>query len=55
VRHRGCFTDGRALEERFVPEDDDLAPDLDHLSIRGHAKYARIAWAALPAEIKRAP
>jgi hypothetical protein len=49
--HEGCFTDGGA-EQRFVPTDRDLSVDLNHLSIAGHAKYAAIAWQALPAAIK---
>ena len=53
--HPDCFTDGGALEQHFVPQDADLAPDLDHLSIAGHAKYAEIAWQAFPIEIKQAP
>lgn len=52
ARHPGCFTDRGALE-RFAPVDRDVAWDLNHLSVAGHAKYARIAWSALPDEIKR--
>lgn len=52
--HAGCFTDGRALET-MVPEDADVVPDLNHLSIAGHRKYAGIAWAVFPEEIKNRP
>jgi len=51
-QHRGCATDGRALEREFVPVDADVSLDNNHLSIAGHAKYAAIAWDALPEEIK---
>lgn len=53
--HRGCFTDGRAVETEFVPNDRDLSADLNHLSIAGHAKYASIVWRAFPSEIKQRP
>ena len=52
AQHPGCFTDERAME-RFVPVDRDVAEDLNHLSVAGHAKYVRIAWSALPDEIKQ--
>jgi hypothetical protein len=54
ARHQGCSTDGLAQSREFVPEDADLAFDWNHLSIRGHAKYAAIAWRSLPDSIKRA-
>lgn len=54
ARHRGCATDGLALHREFVPTDADLSPDMNHLSIRGHAKFAAIAWRALPESIKKA-
>lgn len=50
--HPGCFTDGEAQKREFVPADRDLAMDLNHLSVEGHAKFAAIAWKALPATIK---
>jgi hypothetical protein len=53
-KHPGCFTDHGA-EERFVPTDKDLGPDLNHLSIAGHKKYAELAWRALPEQIKKRP
>jgi hypothetical protein len=53
--HRGCFTDGYAQQRDFVPTDRDLSIDLDHLSVAGHAKFAGIAWRALPAAIKDRP
>lgn len=54
-RHAGCFTDAGALHDRFVPTDADLSTvDYNHLSIAGHAKFAAIAWEALPDAIKRA-
>jgi hypothetical protein len=37
------------------PRDGDVASDGNHLSIRGHAKMAAIAWQAFPAEIKSRP
>ena len=54
-RHARCFTDDRSLEEHFVPTDEDVSIDSSHLSIAGHAKYAAIAWRALPKAIKNAP
>ncbi|MCW2781463.1 MAG: family lipase [Marmoricola sp.] len=50
--HPECFTD-HGVEQRFVPTDQDLAADLNHLSIAGHRKFAAIAWAAFPDEIKQ--
>ena len=52
--HPGCFTDGGALQS-FVPTDEDVALDFNHLSIAGHRKYAEIAWKAFPDEIKKRP
>ena len=52
--HRGCSTDGWAESREFVPTDADLSLDNNHLSIRGHAKFAAIAWSALPQAIKDA-
>ena len=49
--HARCSTDEGA-ELAFVPTDADVAPDLAHLSVAGHRKYAEIAWQALPDEIK---
>lgn len=54
ARHDGCFTDGGA-ELAFVPTDADVGPDLAHLSIAGHRKYAEIAWQALPDAITARP
>lgn len=53
--HPGCFTDGYAQQQEFVPADRDLSIDLNHLSVAGHAKFAAIAWRALPAAIKDRP
>lgn len=53
--HSGCFTDGYAQQREFVPTDRDLSSDLNHLSLAGHAKFAAIAWRALPAAIKDRP
>ncbi|HEX7187704.1 MAG TPA: SGNH/GDSL hydrolase family protein [Actinomycetes bacterium] len=47
-----CYTDGGAMQ-RMTITDRDVAPDLNHLSVEGHAKMAAIAWKALPTEIKR--
>lgn len=46
-----CFTDGGAMQTMRV-SDEDVAADGNHLSIKGHAKMAAIAWKAFPAEIK---
>jgi hypothetical protein len=54
-RHEGCHTDGLAENREFVPVDEDLSVDMNHLSVAGHAKFAAIAWKALPDEIKNAP
>lgn len=51
---RGCHTDRGAEQREFVPTDHDLSVDLNHLSVDGHAKFARIAWHALPDDIKDA-
>lgn len=51
--HPGCFTDGGAEKDEFVPTDRDVAADLNHLSIAGHRKFAAIAWRAFPEEIKQ--
>jgi hypothetical protein len=53
--HPGCATDGGAEQREFVPSDADVAIDHNHLSVAGHAKYAAIAWKALPDAIKQAP
>ncbi len=42
-----CATDRGALQDLRV-EPSDLAPDLDHATISGHAKIAAYAWRALP-------
>jgi hypothetical protein len=55
ARHAGCATDGFAENREFIPVDEDLSVDMNHLSVAGHAKYAAIAWKALPKEIKDAP
>jgi hypothetical protein len=55
ARHAGCYTDGLAENREFVPVDEDLSVDMNHLSVAGHAKFAAIAWKALPDEIKNAP
>lgn len=55
ARHSACTTDGGAEQREFVPTNDDVAADLNHLSARGHAKFAAIAWKALPNEVKQAP
>ena len=41
-----CETDQNAMQS-FDLAADDLSPDLDHLSISGHAKEAAIAWDVL--------
>jgi hypothetical protein len=41
-----CGTDGGAMQGMDLAPDD-LAPDLDHLSIQGHRKVAEIAFRAL--------
>jgi lysophospholipase L1-like esterase len=46
-----CYTDGAAMQAMTVT-DRDVAADLNHLSITGHAKMAAIAWKAFPAAIK---
>ena len=46
-----CYTDGGAMQ-RMTITDRDVAPDLNHLSVDGHAKMAAIAWKAFPTEIK---
>ena len=51
--HPQCFTDGAALQRRFIPTDRDVAVDLNHASIAGHRKSAAIAWQALSDDIKR--
>jgi hypothetical protein len=53
ARHDGCFTDDGAEQRLFVPVDADLARDLNHLSVEGHAKFAAIAWGALPEAVKQ--
>jgi hypothetical protein len=55
ARHEGCATDGLAENREFVPVDEDLSVDMNHLSVAGHAKFAAIAWKALPKEIKDLP
>ena len=55
ARHEGCATDGLAENREFVPVDADLSVDMNHLSVAGHAKFAAIAWRALPREIRTAP
>lgn len=52
--HPRCATDGGALHHEFVPTDRDLSIDNNHLSVQGHAKFAAIAWQALPDSIKQA-
>lgn len=37
----GCFTDGGALQREFIPTDPYVTPDLNHLSIAGHASTPR--------------
>jgi lysophospholipase L1-like esterase len=46
-----CYTDGAAMQTMKVT-DRDVAADLNHLSIEGHARMAAIAWKAFPADIK---
>ena len=53
AEHRHCFTDGGAESRLFIPTDQDIAPDLNHLSIEGHRKFAAIAWKAFPESIKQ--
>jgi hypothetical protein len=55
ARHQTCATDGGAEQREFVPTDVDVAADMNHLSTRGHAKYAAIAWKVLPRAVKEAP
>jgi len=55
ARHRGCSTDGLAENREFVPTDADLSSDMNHLSVRGHATFAAIAWRSPPDSIKNAP
>jgi hypothetical protein len=43
-----CRTDGGA-NQRMALEAEDLAPDLNHLSIAGHAKMAALEYEALTA------
>lgn len=50
--HDRCFTDGN-VQRRFRPTDSLVAGDLGHLSVAGHRAYARLAWQALPQEIKQ--
>jgi lysophospholipase L1-like esterase len=46
-----CWTDGAAMQAMTITTQD-LARDFNHLSVKGHATMARIAWQAFPAEIK---
>ena len=46
-----CYTDGGAMQSMKVT-DRDVAADLNHLAIEGHAKMAAIAWKAFPTDIK---
>lgn len=44
--YENCSTDGGAMQSMaLAPED--LSPDLNHLSVSGHAKMAAIAWDVL--------
>jgi hypothetical protein len=44
--YANCLTDEGAMQTMtLVPED--LSPDLNHLSVSGHAKMAALAWDAL--------
>jgi hypothetical protein len=53
-RHPRCFTDHEVMKGMKVrPEM--LNADYNHLSVAGHREYARLAWAALPDEIKNRP
>jgi lysophospholipase L1-like esterase len=47
-----CWTD-RGLLQTMSVTTRDLARDFNHPSIEGHAKIARLAWQAFPAEIKQ--
>jgi len=44
--HPTCRTDGGAMQH-FDLKPEDLASDLNHLSVAGHAKMAAMAWAVL--------
>ena len=55
TRHDGCYTDHGQLLKQFIPTDQDIAADLNHLSIAGHRKYAEIAWSEFPEQIKTRP
>ncbi len=44
--YRNCRTDENAMQGMLIGPDD-LAPDLNHLSVAGHAKMAAIAWQVL--------